>query len=311
MQVTVIITVLNEAGTVADLLEGLRAQTRPPDEIVFVDGGSTDGTVAALEATGAGLPLRVVVDPGAGISRGRNRSVRESAHDLLAVTDAGCRPFSGWLERLLAPLEDRSGTDLVCGSYRLIPRTDFEDCVGRCSGSARLRLQGQYVRPTARSLAFTRAAWEKAGGFPEETHVLDDLGFVLSLVDCGGKLKTASAAIVGWRPRSSYRAVLRQFHLYARDTTRGGRTSRMYLWTLFQDVLLAGLLLWGLVMPGPLPWVLMVAAIGVYLFRKARTGCFGVPGWKTLYRVPLILAIIHLGVLTGIARGLFMRLYRL
>jgi hypothetical protein len=70
--VAVIATVLNEAGAIEALLESLAGQTRRPDEVVIVDGGSRDGTagrLAAWAATGR-LPLRVIVQPGCNISQG-------------------------------------------------------------------------------------------------------------------------------------------------------------------------------------------------------------------------------------------------
>ncbi len=43
-QVTVVIPALNEEHTIAPLLDALLGGTRPPDEIVVSDGGSTDST---------------------------------------------------------------------------------------------------------------------------------------------------------------------------------------------------------------------------------------------------------------------------
>ncbi len=49
MKVSVIATVLNEGQAIERLLESLAAQTRPPDEVVIADGGSTDETVEHSE----------------------------------------------------------------------------------------------------------------------------------------------------------------------------------------------------------------------------------------------------------------------
>ena len=45
MKVSLIATVLNEAATITALFDSILAQTRPPDEVVVVDGGSADETV--------------------------------------------------------------------------------------------------------------------------------------------------------------------------------------------------------------------------------------------------------------------------
>ena len=92
-RVTVISTVLNEGEAIRRLLDSLVAQTRPPDEVVIVDGGSRDNTVAVIEAYAGRLPLRVLVEPGANISRGRNVAIAAATSEVIASVDAGV-----WLE---------------------------------------------------------------------------------------------------------------------------------------------------------------------------------------------------------------------
>ena len=48
MKVSLIATVLNGADHLEAFLGSLAAQTRAPDEVVVVDGGSTDGTASLL-----------------------------------------------------------------------------------------------------------------------------------------------------------------------------------------------------------------------------------------------------------------------
>jgi glycosyltransferase involved in cell wall biosynthesis len=50
MKISVIVTVLNEGPAICRLLDSLAAQTRQPHEVVIVDGGSTDDTLATLQA---------------------------------------------------------------------------------------------------------------------------------------------------------------------------------------------------------------------------------------------------------------------
>jgi glycosyltransferase involved in cell wall biosynthesis len=308
MKTAVVITALDEAKTIRALIEALITQTHPANEIVLVDGGSTDDTaviVSEYESRCSGL--RLIQSPGSNISQGRNRGIAATKCPVIAITDAGCIPTNTWLENLLASFDNQAGPDLVCGSFRISPQTDLEDCIGRCSGTARLRIQGQDVRPSARSLAFTQAVWQTIGGFPEHVYAGEDLWFVLTLAEQGYRLQKAPDAVVSWRPRSSYRDVLRQFHLYARDTVRMGLTWRIYRRTLIQDIILVGLVIWTLASPTLLPGLLLTGAIAAYLYRKVQQGCFATPGWRTIYRVPLVLSTIHLGVVTGITMGLSMQ----
>src|SRR5437762_986928 len=104
MKVSLISTVKDVGPEhVREFLDSLRAQTRHPDETIIVDGGSTDGTLEALqEAT----DVTVISEPGANISRGRNVAIAAAAHDVIAATDADCTLAPDWLERLLAPIEN-------------------------------------------------------------------------------------------------------------------------------------------------------------------------------------------------------------
>ncbi|MBV9358544.1 MAG: glycosyltransferase, partial [Chloroflexi bacterium] len=64
-RVALVVTVLNECDSIDRLLASIAAQTRPPDELIVVDGGSRDGTVARLESWQCRLPLRLLVEAGA------------------------------------------------------------------------------------------------------------------------------------------------------------------------------------------------------------------------------------------------------
>ncbi|MCA9908000.1 MAG: glycosyltransferase, partial [Anaerolineae bacterium] len=57
VSISLICTVLNEGDNLRGLLDSIVGQTRPPDEIVFVDGGSHDNTVAILHEYESKLPL--------------------------------------------------------------------------------------------------------------------------------------------------------------------------------------------------------------------------------------------------------------
>ena len=103
MRVTVISTVLNEGEAIRRLLDSLLAQTRRPDEVVIVDGGSRDNTVAVIQEYAGRLPLRVLVEPGANISRGRNVAIAAATGDVIASVDAGVWLETQWLEKTCGP----------------------------------------------------------------------------------------------------------------------------------------------------------------------------------------------------------------
>ena len=127
LQVSLVATVLNEAEGITDLLASIDEQSRQPDEIVLVDGGSHDGTVAILERWAADRPgIRVLSAPGSTISGGRNLGIRVARHELIAVADAGVTLDSTWLERLTACFEEDPRTSVAGGFFVPEGRSIFE-----------------------------------------------------------------------------------------------------------------------------------------------------------------------------------------
>ena len=86
VRVSVVMTVLNEAGAIQRLLASLARQSRRPDEVVIVDGGSRDDTVMRIErfAQSDALPIRVIQAPGRNISQGRNLAIQAAGGDSRA-----------------------------------------------------------------------------------------------------------------------------------------------------------------------------------------------------------------------------------
>ena len=111
-------------------MDGLVAQSRPPDEVVIVDGGSADDTVAVIASYSDRLPLRVLVRPGANISQGRNEAIAQARGPIIASTDAGVRLHPDWLRALVQPFADDPRTQAVAGFFLPDPHTPFEAAMG-------------------------------------------------------------------------------------------------------------------------------------------------------------------------------------
>jgi glycosyltransferase involved in cell wall biosynthesis len=210
-------TVRNEATNIARLLDSVLTQTLRSDEVVIADGGSTDGTQEIVVSYMDRLPLRLLTLPGANISEGRNAAIRNARHDIIAVTDAGVRLEPGWLEALVGPLLDEmAGVDVVAGFFLPDPHTTFEAAMGATVLPALEDIPPNDFLPSSRSVAFRKAAWEAAGGYPEWLDYCEDLVFDMRLKDMGYRFVFAPNARVHFRPRSSLRAFFLQYYRYAR-----------------------------------------------------------------------------------------------
>jgi len=86
MRVSVIIPAFNNAKTLSSTVDSALRQTRPAEEIVIVDDGSTDRT--AEIAASLPPPVRFFRQENQGAAVARNRAIAESRGELLAFLDA-------------------------------------------------------------------------------------------------------------------------------------------------------------------------------------------------------------------------------
>ncbi len=217
MRVSVIATVRNEKESIGRLLDSLRSQTRQPDEIVICDGGSTDGTLAVLEAHAAAVPsVRILRADGANISQGRNAAIAAATGDVIAATDAGVRLDERWLEHLTAPFAGADPPDVVSGFFVPDVHGVFETAMGATVLPHQGDVRPETFLPSSRSVAFRKEAWRAVGGYPEWLDYCEDLVFDLALRRAGFRFVFAPKAVVHFKPRSSLGAFFRQYYRYAR-----------------------------------------------------------------------------------------------
>ncbi len=103
--ISIVIRTLNEADHLPTLLDSIEQQLTHPDEVVLVDSGSTDETVAIAESRG----LKVVHIPPGEFTFGRslNWGCEAAKGDILVFVSAHVYALSAtWLEDLVSPFAD-------------------------------------------------------------------------------------------------------------------------------------------------------------------------------------------------------------
>jgi GT2 family glycosyltransferase len=231
--VAVVCPVFNEARSLAEFLDALAGMSALPEELIIVDGGSTDGSAALVERHAASHRLaqevRVIVDPSCqrrvhegAIARARNLGVRSARASVLAFTDAGCRVDPRWLEAITDPLRSSPDTAAAGGWYVPDARTWFERCVATAWFLPADVLRSESFVPSARSLAVRRSAWNRVGGFPEETYTAEDTQFVRLLRGAGFSITYVPEALVSWRVRQSLSSFLTMVVGYGEGDGRMG-----------------------------------------------------------------------------------------
>jgi glycosyltransferase involved in cell wall biosynthesis len=280
--------VLNEAGTLDVLLDSVARQSLPPDEVVIVDGGSTDSTVELLHGWRSRLPLRVIEAPGATISRGRNVAIAATRAEIVAVTDAGVWLEPEWLSHLCEALG--SDVDVVSGFFCAAPRSTFERALGATTLPEVADVDPERFLPSSRSVVFRRAAWERVGGYPEWLDYCEDLVFDLVLRQAGCRFAFAPNAIAHFRPRPTLRAFFRQYYLYARGDGKAD------LWRLRHAIRYATYLVASTILlrRSRLAWLLLVG--GIAYIRRPYTRV----QWSGLTRSQKLVALALVPVIRGV-----------
>jgi len=87
VRISVVLPVYNRAAYVGEAIESVLAQSLPPYEIIVVDDGSTDDSLAVIERF-ARPCLRVVRRENGGIGAARNSGLRVASGDLIAFIDS-------------------------------------------------------------------------------------------------------------------------------------------------------------------------------------------------------------------------------
>jgi glycosyltransferase involved in cell wall biosynthesis len=235
--VTVVVPVYDHGECLPETLGALANQSYPGEwEVVVVDNGS----YAGLEEAVARHPrARLVREARVGSYAARNRGVQEARGEVLAFTDADCRPEPSWLAAGTAALV----ADTACGL--LAGRIDVELADARRPTAAELYesvaafRQQEYVerwRFGATANLFThREVFTRVGPFDEALYSLGDRDWGRRVHEAGFTLRYTEAARVRHPARRSIGELLRRTRRMAGGYYQIARSRRVSARSLLRD----------------------------------------------------------------------------
>lgn len=207
MTVAAVVPHWNRRDLLEILIPSLRAQTRPLDEIIIVDSGSTDNSAAVAANLGASV---IRLEKNHGFAYAVNRGIEAAKADWIAIVNNDVTFARDWLEKLLATADQQeawfaTGKILRAGDPKTIDGT-FDEvsrsaCACRCGAgkpdgpiwNERRRIR---FAPMTAAL-FRRETFDRVGLLDEdfESYLEDiDFGIRCALAGLGGFYEPAAVA---------------------------------------------------------------------------------------------------------------------
>jgi dolichol-phosphate mannosyltransferase len=151
--ISVVVPLYNEEGNVVELQTQIAAALVGMDyELVLVDDGSTDATVARIQRS-AGVRVLEFAN-NAGQSAAMHAGIHQSRGDIIVTLDGDLQNDPADIPAMIAKLDE--GYDLVCGYRAKRKDTSFKRLQSRIANGVRSRFIGDHVRDTGCTLKVMR-----------------------------------------------------------------------------------------------------------------------------------------------------------
>lgn len=206
--IAVVIPAHNAERFIAETLTAVLSQTRPPDEVIVVDDGSTDSTLDELQRFRH--ETRVITQPNRGAGGAYTRGFSAASSDYVARCDADDLWEPTKLARQADSLAEHPGIDVAFAGAVNFGAVDFEAWEGHWDpppdqGLLDPRRFARHMYRTdcvcASTAIVRRRLFERLGGFVTH-HPCEDYDYWLRALKAGASFFYDSAALVRYRRHS-------------------------------------------------------------------------------------------------------------
>jgi glycosyltransferase involved in cell wall biosynthesis len=202
--VSAVITTYNRLAVVPTAIDSALSQAGCEPEVIVVDDGSTDGSVAEIRRRYAAEPrLRVVTRANGGPAAARNLGIDVASGEWIALLDSDDWWEPGYLRSQLAVLAGNPGADMVlCNGRRQDQDGSWHHLFDHPSftmpASIEAMCAGTWIQP---SFTVVRTEVARRLRFDGAFRVGDDLDFMWRFVKAGHQ------CVANYTPLAEYRAV--------------------------------------------------------------------------------------------------------
>ena len=312
MKVSVIATVLNNGDTVGQLLDSIFAQSRKPNEVIVVDGGSKDNTIEVLKEYEEKHANFKFYTHRLNKAQSRNFGIDKAKYSIIAQIDGSCKAQKHWLKRLIRPLSDEE-VGVSAGFYKIVARTAVSKAVTPYIGITQKMFDHRSYMPTGRSMAIRKHVWAELQGYSEDLQWSgEDNLFNYKLLKKGIKIARTPDALVYWYAPKTLKDVYGKIFSYTAGIAQTGTWNHPCesLATVNTNVFsvyakwFVGLVFLALSAYSMFFVYITILGFTMYTFSALWSKREQVEDQEALMFVPLIQIISDIAVMAGFASGI-------
>ncbi len=310
MKITFITTVYNEELTINDLLVSIFIQSRIPDEIIVVDGGSTDASASVIsnfqsQISNKQIRFKFITKKG-NRSIGRNGAIKKSSNEIIVCSDAGCILDKNWVKNIIKPFENFN-VDVVSGYYKGNAKNVFQKCLIPYVLIMPDKIDKNNFLPSTRSMAFKKSIWRKAGGFPEEFDDNEDYVFAKKLKVINANIVFEKSAIVHWSPRDNVKGAFIMFYRFAKGDARAQIFRPKVILIFVRYIIGTILIISFLIFKSYIILNTLCLMIVIYILWAIIKNYRYIKDLSAIFILPLIQFVSDIAVIVGTSIGLLIK----
>jgi glycosyltransferase involved in cell wall biosynthesis len=231
---SLIVPIYNRPGEARELLESLSAQTCTDFELVLVEDGSTQPCTDVVDEFRAKININYLVKENSGRSDSRNAGIKNAEGDYFIFFDSDCIIPPHYLETVGKMLKDDfadcfGGPDKEHPSFTIMQKainyamTSFWTTGGIRGGKVNM----EKFKPRTFNMGFSRAVYEKIGGFKDMYG--EDIDLSIRIDRAGFATKLYRDAYVYHKRRVNLKRFYKQVNIFGQ--------ARINLYKLYPDSL--------------------------------------------------------------------------
>ena len=200
---SVVVPTYNRASLIKTAIDSVFSQTFADYELIIVDDGSTDDTVAVVTAlfAGSNCRARLIQQQNAGPGAARNRGIREATGDYVALLDSDDVWFPWTLANFHRAISEKGRPAFICGvpldigPGEPMPQVDDRELLTENYRDFLSVTGNPFFRFTTSGVVVSRSALDRVGGFTDGGY--EDLDLWMRLgVEPGFVIITSPPAVV-------------------------------------------------------------------------------------------------------------------